>query len=106
MNPAQDTRSIGASTESGHATSTDEVVHDLSLLLMYLTAWKERPDFVPRFWKGFLFEVLDRLELEGLVSQSHRAKSAYLTDAGVRRAQELLAEYGLGAADPERSTPG
>jgi len=70
-------------------------------MLMYLTSWQERSDSARRFWKGFRFEVLDRLETEGLLTQSIRAKSAYLTDDGVRRARELLADFGLGGVEPD-----
>ena len=104
MHTSQDTASTGKSRAAGQGPSADEAVHDLSLLLMYLTAWKDRPEYQLHFWKGFRFEVLDRLEKEGFLTQSIRAKSAYLTDAGGRRARELLADFGLSAADPWEST--
>lgn len=72
--------------------SPDEMlIEDLTLLLIYLTSWEEQPipDLtVRRAWKGYLFEVLDALEEKGLIEQS-RAKSLYLTEEGIRRAQEL-----------------
>jgi hypothetical protein len=48
---------------------------------------------VRRAWKGYLFEVLDALAEKGLIEQSRRAKSLYLTGEGLRRAQELARDY-------------
>jgi|SRR6266566_5130934 hypothetical protein len=78
--------------------TADELASDISLMLMYLSSWKERPDEALRFWKGFSFDILNQLAEQGLIHDSRRAKSAYLTDAGVRRARELLTRYR--AADP------
>ena len=63
-------------------------------MLMYLSAWKEPPGEALRFWKGFSFGILDQLAEQQLIQDSRRSKSAYLTDAGVKRARELLARYG------------
>ena len=92
----------GANADAGrhpdpHATG-DDFATDLSLMLIYLSSWKERPGEALRFWKGFSFDILNRLAERELISDSRRAKSAYLTDAGVRRARELLTQFG--AADP------
>jgi hypothetical protein len=76
-------------------TSEDQLTHDLSLILMYLSSWTERPGEAPRFWKGFRFEVLNQLGEEGFIQDSRRAKSAYLTNAGIQRARDLLAHYRL-----------
>jgi Domain of unknown function (DUF6429) len=88
-----------AGTQGGKLSKSEEVAHDLSLMLMFLSSWIERPGDAPRFWKGFDFEVLNHLVAEGLISDSRRAKSAYLTEDGVRRARELLAQYGLSTAE-------
>ena len=79
--------------------SDEQLAHDLSLILMYLSSWTERPGEAPRFWKGFRFEILNQLDEEGLIHDSRRAKSAYLTDAGIRRARELLTHYGFETSD-------
>ena len=74
----------------------DQVVEDLTLLLIYLTSWEERAfdDFtVHRAWKGFRFEALDALEEAGYINQTRRAKSVTLTEAGVERARMLAARY-------------
>jgi quercetin dioxygenase-like cupin family protein len=80
----------------------DQLMHDLGLMLMYLSSWTERGGELPRFWKGFDFELLNQLHDEELISDSRRAKSAYLTEDGVRRAQELLAEYRAQKPGPEQ----
>jgi hypothetical protein len=69
-------------------------IEELTLMLMYLTSWEERHGELRRCWKGYDFEVLDKLEAAGLISSSHRAKSAYMTTEGVARAAHLLAARG------------
>ena len=74
----------------------DQLVEDLTLLLIYLTSWEEEvfDDFiVRRAWKGFRFEALDALEEAGYINQTRRAKSVTLTEAGVERARALAAKY-------------
>ena len=83
----------------GQAPSDEQLAFDLTLILIYLSSWTERPGEAPRFWKGFQFEILNQLGDEGLIQDSRRAKSAYLTDAGVRRARELLTHYGFKTSD-------
>ncbi len=48
---------------------------------------------VQRAWKGYPFETLNALEEKDFISQSKRAKSVYLTEAGIRRAEELRSKY-------------
>jgi hypothetical protein len=74
----------------------DQIVKDLTLLLLYLTSWEEEvfDDFtIRRAWKGFRFEALDALEEAGYINQTRRAKSVTLTEAGVERARALAAKY-------------
>ena len=63
----------------------------LTLLLIYLTSWKEKrsPGEVNRAWKGYDFDILDKLEEGGLISQSRTAKSIYLTEKGMSEAKKL-----------------
>ena len=71
----------------------ERLAHDLALVLMYLSSWTERGYTARRFWKGFDFDLLKELEAEELIEGSRGAKSAYLTDAGVQRAQQFLAQF-------------
>lgn len=73
----------------------DEALRDLTLMLMFLTSWEERPGEPPRSWKGYDFDVLNELAEQGLIFDSRRAKSAYLSEEGVERARSLLAQYGI-----------
>ena len=75
--------------------SQDQAVQDLTLALMFLTSWQERPDDLRRCWKGYDLDVLDLLAEQGLISDSRRAKSAYLTEGGVERARSVLELYGV-----------
>jgi hypothetical protein len=43
-------------------SDSDEFVFELSLMLMYLSSWKERPYEMPRFWKGFDFDLACPME--------------------------------------------
>jgi len=76
-------------------------VKDLTLMLIYLTSWTEGPFGVKRSWKGYQFESLEELANEGLIRDSKRAKSVYLTEEGERQARQLLSKYGLVGADIE-----
>lgn len=71
----------------------EKVVRDLTLMLLYLSSWEEEPFKTRRAWKGFRFEALDELAAAGLVSDSKRAKSLYLTAEGEQAARDLLARY-------------
>lgn len=82
--------------EEVEETVNEELLEDLTLLVIYLSSWEERiaPDLTTRrAWKGYLFEVLDALEEKGYIDQSRRAKSLTLTEEGVARARELAALY-------------
>ncbi len=73
----------------------DQELEDLSLLVLYLSSWEEKIKTpaedvkVRRAWKGILFEVIDKLQEDGLISGSTGAKSIYLTDDGIKRAKKL-----------------
>ena len=87
----------------------NDVIKDLTLMLMYLTSWEEnlvpelheKPDrlgFRPqirRTWKGYDFGILNELTDEGLVNARNRSKSASFTDEGAAKALELLMQYGI-----------
>jgi hypothetical protein len=72
-------------------------IEELTLLLLYLTSWEDED--IPsdhklrRSWKGYPFEVLNKLNDEKLIIGSKRAKSVYLTDEGIKQAKEVLKKY-------------
>ena len=73
----------------------DKAIKELTLLLMYLTAWQEDTgqSKVQRSWKGYSFEVLDELNEKGYIDGSKYAKSVYLTEEGLSKAKELMKKY-------------
>jgi hypothetical protein len=64
-----------------------EQISKLTLLLLYLTSWKEKE--VQRAWKGYDFDVLNKLEEDGFIAQSKTAKSIYFTEEGIEEAKKL-----------------
>jgi hypothetical protein len=73
----------------------DEKIKELTLLLLYLTSWEEKDFFgeMRRSWKGYPFEILDELSEEDYIRGSHRSKSVYLTEAGIKEAKSLAEKY-------------
>lgn len=65
------------------------------MLLLYLTSWKENdlPGEMRRSWKGYPFDTLNELTDEDLIRGSIRSKSVYLTESGIREAEELIKKY-------------
>lgn len=91
------------------ARDLESVVEDLTLMLMYLTAWREEVrvqdgktvDAGLRTWKGYDFDVLDRFHDEDWTRGSKRAKSVLVTEDGRAEARRLLEVYGLEDVDPD-----
>jgi Mn-dependent DtxR family transcriptional regulator len=73
----------------------DKTIKELSLLLIYLTSWQEDVGLtkVQRSWKGYPFEVLDELNEEGYIEGNKHAKSVYLTEKGINKANDLMKKY-------------
>ncbi|MBW8351737.1 transposase [Bacillus sp. IITD106] len=73
----------------------EEKIKELTLLLLYLTSWKEADVFgeMRRSWKGYPFEVLNELTDEDLIRGSIKSKSVYLTETGIKEAKELMEKY-------------
>ena len=78
----------------------DKDIRDLTLLLLYLTHWQEKglDEPIRRSWKGYPWEALNTLSDEGFINQSKRAKSVYLTVAGVKKAETLRCKYKIEAS--------
>lgn len=73
----------------------EEKIKELTLLLLYLTSWKENdlPEEMRRSWKGYPFEVLNEFTKKDLIRGSLRSKSVYLTENGIKEAKVLLRKY-------------
>jgi len=76
----------------------DEQIKELTLLLLYLTSWTEKElgaDY-QRAWKGYDFNVLNKLKDERLIGgSSYKSKSIYLTEDGIGKATELMEKYNI-----------
>ncbi len=71
----------------------EEQIKELTLLLLYLTSWIEKEPYgeYQRAWKGYDFDILNTLEDERLIGGStHKAKSTYITNEGIKKAKELM----------------
>ena len=87
----------------------DSQVRDLTMMLLYLTRWTEQnlrklgpgEEVAWRAWKGHDWAALDKLQKEGLIAFSYKAKSLGLTEAGEEEAQRLLRKYGPSEVEPE-----
>jgi len=73
----------------------DKTIKELTLLLIYLTSWQEDAGLtkVQKSWKGYPFEVLDKLNEEKYIEGSKYAKSVYLTEEGLSKVKELMKKY-------------
>jgi hypothetical protein len=80
-----------------------ETIKDLTLMLLYLTSWKDmvgsskkdKAAIPLQSWKGYDFAALDALKAEELIFGTDKEKAVYFTDEVIARAKELLAEYGV-----------
>lgn len=77
---------------------TPEDIEDLTLAVLYLTAWKQEitdENGYPQGksvtnWKGHSFDSLDALAAKSYTDGNRRNKSVQITEAGEARAQEVL----------------
>jgi len=73
----------------------EKQIEESVLLLLYITSWEEKimNHKVKRTWKGYPFEILDDLTEKDYIRGSKRAKSVYLTEKGIEKAEELKNKY-------------
>ncbi len=63
-------------------------IDDAVLALLYLTLDRDG-----RAWKGFDWDVMDRLHAKGLIANPKiKAKSVWLTEEGAARSERLFGE--------------
>lgn len=77
---------------SGQDLEKQELIEELTLLLLFLSSWEEKigPSAgLHKAWKGFTYSTLNTLEDRGLIHQSRRARSVTLTEEGLALAHEL-----------------
>lgn len=81
--------------------SPDQALHDLTLVMLYLTRFEDRkvtslkdePPF--RAWKTYDWNTLDKLSEEEFIIDRHGNKSLYLTEEGVEKAKSILNILGI-----------
>lgn len=67
-------------------------VEEMTLALMHLTRFEDHG--AVRTWKGYAWEVLNRLHERGWISDPvSKAKSVTLSDEGARRSKELFERH-------------
>jgi hypothetical protein len=70
----------------------DDKVDEMVLALLYLTTFDDGG--VPRAWKGYPWEVTDRLHAKGYISDPKTsAKSVVMTEEGEQRSRELFENH-------------
>ena len=68
------------------------LVENMTLYLLYVQSWQQKVTesiSIARSWKGYDFDVLDRLKEKEYISGSKGAKSVFLTDEGVKKGEEI-----------------
>lgn len=85
----------------------DKTIEELTLLLLYLTSWKEEGYIYNenneldnvlfnKSWKGYSFEALNSLIEKGyLYPASYKTKSVTLTKDGIELVQSLKEKYNI-----------
>lgn len=75
----------------------EEKIKELTLMLLHLTSWEENEFGMKyrRSWKGYDFDILNELIDEDLIRGGRRSKSIIITDEGIKKAKELLKQYGI-----------
>jgi hypothetical protein len=79
---------------------SDEVLQELTLVLIYLNSWEEKLDIelkhkIIKSWKNYSFDTMDQLSEKEYIDGSHKAKSVYVLPKGIQKAKELLKKYGI-----------
>ncbi|WP_313558801.1 DUF6429 family protein [Ruminiclostridium cellobioparum] len=75
----------------------NDKIKELTLMLLHLTSWDENELGMKyrRSWKGYDFDILNELEDEDFIRGGNRSKSVMITDEGIKKAKELLKQYGI-----------
>ena len=86
-----------------------QAVHDLTLVLLYLTRFAEGRDNKDlwaidsfRAWKSYDWDALDKLSEEELIIDKHGNKSLWITEEGVVKAREILSQLGISDWTPRK----
>lgn len=73
----------------------DVAIDELTLILLYLTSWKET-EALRASWRSYDFDALDRLEEKELVIRRGRgSKSVLLPEESTATVKRLMRKYGI-----------
>lgn len=72
-----------------------ERLENLTLLMIYLQSWKTGPNWMA--WKGYDFQILNKLNEKGFISDKKTWKSLFITDKGIEKAKQILEKVKLQA---------
>ncbi|WP_310604499.1 DUF6429 family protein [Anaerosporobacter sp.] len=84
--------------------NSEQIIKDLTMMLLYLTKFQDRDipciddKAIYNAWKGYNFDILNELDKEDYIRQGKnpsKSKYVYITEEGIKKAQELLSEYGI-----------
>ena len=71
----------------------EQKVDEMVLALLFLTTFEEGP-YGARAWKGYDWNVLDRLHAKGYISDpKSKAESVVVTEEGVKQSRALFAKH-------------
>jgi hypothetical protein len=75
--------------------NNEQIISELTLLLIALTSWQEnvRSANITQAWKGYDFRILDKLNEKGYIAGSKKSKLVLLTDEGLKKSKELIEKY-------------
>ena len=75
----------------------EQAMKELTIILMYLSKFSEKNRFNSRkniAWKGYDFDIINRLDEEEFVYQSsRRSRSVQISEEGIKLAHELMKKY-------------
>jgi hypothetical protein len=83
----------------GREVHNEKKIDEVVLALLHLTAFPDHG--MTRAWKGFDWDVLNRLHEAGMISDPRtKARSVLLTEEGANRARELFERYFAVSKEP------
>lgn len=85
---------IGTKETEPEQEFSPEQMERLTLLMLYLQSWNENG--VARAWKGYDFDVLNKLNEKGFVNDRRGNKSLYITEKGIEEAKKIMAKPKFG----------
>lgn len=82
--------------------NAEKAMQELTMMLLYLSRFTRDEKFSEDknfyAWKGYNFDVLNKLNNFDYIRQGERpsrSKSVYINDSGIEQAKELLNKYGI-----------